>query len=730
MDDELPYAEGERVPRGAAEPSYPRAEPGPPPETSPHDQLRNALELAQAIRRHFWLVGVVTGCALAATAAWTLRQPKIYLATATVLINNRLPATFDKVGEVLTPEYFGDNERFVNSQVRLLQSREMADRVARRLSLPDGALVGRLQVQIEKISQMASLSVEDTDPETAQRLANTFKDCYVTASILDRTNASEASARFLDAQTHTLRNELEADERALYEFQKDHELPGSNFEESHKIQSSNLSALHVQHAQARAAGVKLRALLQEVDAAGVDRALLRTLALDEAGTRWDTLRAQHVSLAEQLTQLESRYGAMHPKLQETRQALATVDRELDHDVDLAVAAVRARARANGSEQAQLKAAIADETRKAVQLRQAELDYNRLKRSRDEDRDAYEMVARRLKETQLQALVRQTYVRPLDAAVRPLLPVRPSLRRNLSVGLLVGFLVGMLLALLLEVADDTVRSPRDVERRLAQPLLGVMMSIPVPAEVGSDEQGIEIARAQHIVQFPRSQIAEQCHSVSTNLFAQFLERLPRAILVTSATVDDGKTLVSVNLATTVAARGKRVLLVDADLRRGRLHRLFKVTRGGGLFELATARISIDEAVRQSSIPNVDVITTGEMPDKVSPLRIFELAEFPRVIQGLAERYDLVVFDTAPVSLVSDALVLAPLTEGVVGVVRAGKTSWRAARDIGQKLAVGHVSLVGWVLNDISEAELKSGYYRGYGHAYGGYGYYHEQSDTPS
>jgi capsular exopolysaccharide synthesis family protein len=686
------------------------------------DLVRNLFSLWGAIRRHIFSVIFVAAAAIVATGAWTLRQPKVYRATATVLINSRPPVTLDKVSDVVSPDYYADAERFVNAQVRLLTSRDMAERVARRAKVPAESLVGRLEVLVDKSSQVAALSVEDLDPATAQKLANAFKDEYIDFSIADRSSVSADSARFLEDQAQKLRTQLESDEKALYDFQRINELPGSNFEESHKIQSSNLGALHLQHAQARATGIRLRSELEQIDGARGDRALLRVLTFSDTGERWTALRDKHMVLSEQLSALQVRYGERHPKVAETREALTSIDRDLDHEVDLQIAALRARERANQREQQQLSAAIAGETRRAVALRQGELQYNTLKRRRDEDKDTYELVARRLKETQLQTLVHQSYVRPVDAAVLPQEPVRPLLVRNLLVGTLFGLALGVGLAFLLEMVDDTVRTPADAERAISEPLLGVIMAIPVPPTTPNDDPAVEVVRAEHIVKFPRSRIAEQCHVASTNLYSMFLHQPPRALMVTSATVDDGKTLVSVNLASTVAARGKRVLLVDADLRRGRLHRLFQLPRGGGLFELLTQRITAQEAIRRTWIPNVDVITNGDVPEKVSPIRILELPELAQVIKALAERYDLVLFDTAPVTLVADAQIVGMHVDGVIGVVRAGKTSRRLARGLAQQLAMARANLVGWILNDVSESALKAGYYYGYGygrHDYQGY-----------
>jgi tyrosine-protein kinase Etk/Wzc len=205
---------------------------------------------------------------------------------------------------------------------------------------------------------------------------------------------------------------------------------------------------------------------------------------------------------------------------------------------------------------------------------------------------------------------------------------------------------------------------------------------------------------------------------------FMDKPPRALMVVSAAVEDGKTLVTLHLASTLAARGKRVCIIDADLRRGRLHRMFQLGRGGGLYELVTQKITMDEACRRTWIPNVDVITTGDVPMKLSPLRVFEHPELGRVLEALKDRYDLLVIDTPPVPLVSDALLLADHIDGAIAVARAKKTSRALTRRLTEQLVGARVNLVGWLLNDLTPAELKSKYYYRYGY---GRGYAYKYSD---
>lgn len=694
--------------------------------SSARSPLEVALDVLDRIRRRWWLVALLV-VVMPTWVAWrALHQPVLYQSQIVLLLDPRPPRVVDKVTEVVAEETMSDPDRFIAGQMRLLSSEFLSDLVEQKLGARKGAMAGRLIAMLDPRAHVITLEVDDVVADNARRFVQAFADTYIETTITQRAGVATDATRFLDNEGAELRHRLEVDEKTLYDFDKSNQLLAANFDESHKIASSNLEKYHSQAATARSVGIKLRAQLDSINEARArkDPALLRLLTLPAAGESWTAPQARYAALLELQRQLETRYGPQHPKVIETRESLAAVGEILDKQVATAISAVEVRYRENESEQSQLRAVIADETRQAMTLRQKELEYNHIRRIVDEDREAYALVSRRGRETALQALLKQSYAKRLDGPSPPAKVPRRVVQQT-GTAVLVALIIGVVLALLLDFLDDSLKTPAEAERELKQPLLGLMMQIPLPATAaGQPRSDPEIARAEHIVKNPRSLVAEQCQSFATQIFSQFMDKPPRALMVVSAAVEDGKTLVALHLAATAAARGKRVLLVDADLRRGRLHKLFQLGKGGGLYELVTQKVNIDEAARRTWIPNVDVITTGEVPLKLSPLRVFEHPELARTIEALKDRYDLVVIDTAPVPLVSDALLLGPLVDGAVAVVRAKKTSRALTRRLADQLIASHVNLVGWLLNDLTAAELKSKYYYRYGY---GRGYAYQYSD---
>jgi len=183
---------------------------------------------------------------------------------------------------------------------------------------------------------------------------------------------------------------------------------------------------------------------------------------------------------------------------------------------------------------------------------------------------------------------------------------------------------------------------------------------------------------------------------------------------------------------VGGRGKRVVVVDADLRRGRLHRVFGVPRPGGLYEILAKEQPYTECLRETTSPHVSLLTAGSLPEKVNPIRLLELPDFGRLLGQLREAFDLVILDSAPVGMVADAVHIGALCDGAVLVARYRQSSRRGLRAAVQQLETGQVRVVGCVINDLDPRSSQYGFYRSYGYGYRlgygyGYGYGNETAD---
>jgi len=286
---------------------------------------------------------------------------------------------------------------------------------------------------------------------------------------------------------------------------------------------------------------------------------------------------------------------------------------------------------------------------------------------------------------------------VEPAVTPTIPVHPKPFTNAVLGAIVGLLLAGGIAFLIEYLDDSIKNPEDVERLLGIPVLGYI------AEVASGK-----SNSMNIASHPRSPVAEAFRSLRTNLEFAGINQPLHSILVTSAGPGDGKTTISANLASIFAQGGKRVTLIDADLRRPAIHRFFKLDNHVGLTDVFRERLSLENVSHSwNGTGEVSVITTGSLPP--NPTEILASDKMGHLLTFLKGQRDMVIIDSPP-SIVADAQVLAAKVDGVIIVIWPGHTHWEEVRAMLDQLRRAEARVVGVVFNRIPRN--RSNYYGGY------------------
>jgi capsular exopolysaccharide synthesis family protein len=302
------------------------------------------------------------------------------------------------------------------------------------------------------------------------------------------------------------------------------------------------------------------------------------------------------------------------------------------------------------------------------------------------------------------------VQLIDEAVTPTFAISPRRTRDATYSLVLGLLLGLALALALERLDDTVKSPDELREKMAVTVVGLIPAIDTD-DIVAGGQSPTIGRLVTHAD-PRSPVAEAYRSLRTNLAFARTTQPVQTIVVASPGPGDGKSTTAANLAITFAQQGQRTLLIDADMRRAVLDKTFGIARTPGLTDVIVGSTSLDRAVRETQVPNLFVLPSGQFPPNPS-----ELLGSPAMRQTLAtakEAFDVVLFDSPPLLAVTDAAVLSTLVDGTILVVRTASTARDAVhRALGQLRAV-HGRILGAVLNDV---DTRGGSY------YGGYGYYY-------
>jgi tyrosine-protein kinase Etk/Wzc len=308
------------------------------------------------------------------------------------------------------------------------------------------------------------------------------------------------------------------------------------------------------------------------------------------------------------------------------------------------------------------------------------------------------------------------VRLLDRAVKPKQPIKPRKSLVLALSLVLGLLAGAALAIARSSFFRGIRDPQEIEAHTG---LAVYSVVPFTAEqtmldqrVAAGAKGIQLLAATH----PDSPPIEALRSLRIALQFTTLEAGNNRVLITGATPGIGKSFVSGNFAAIMAHAGKRVLLIDADMRKGHLNKQFGLPREGGLSELLAGDLTAEQAIRRQVLPNLDVLTTGKLPTNPADMLMSE--SFLRVLEMASEQYELVVIDTPPVLVAADTAGVAPHMGAVLLVARADQTQLGELNESAKRLSHAGKGVTGVIFNGI---DLTRRHYGSHGYRYGGYRY---------
>jgi tyrosine-protein kinase Etk/Wzc len=306
-------------------------------------------------------------------------------------------------------------------------------------------------------------------------------------------------------------------------------------------------------------------------------------------------------------------------------------------------------------------------------------------------------------------------RLLDTAIAPLRPVRPKRALIVLMSALIGMMTGVLSAFVRTSLFGGIEDPHEVEQAL-----GLSVTAAIPFSEKQAELYVDVKAKTKKVSVlaqedPRDSAIESLRSFRTALQFHMLTAANKIVMITGPTPAVGKSFVSVNFAAVLAASGKRVLLIDGDLRKGYLHNYFGIERDGGLSELITRSISVEKAIHYNVVSNVDLIATGALPP--SPAELLGHANFSELLAELAAQYDYVLIDTAPVLAVSDGLVVAPIVGAIFTVARSGSTTLGEIDETVKRIHQAGGKVSGVVFNGV-RARLGG---TGYGGKYGRYRY---------
>jgi len=665
-----------------------------------------------------WLV--VVGATAVATYLLMRYAPK-YTAVARVLVESPKPQAPMTLGEApLTPDVqqrvLLDQAMIVKSDIVLQEALRDSQVMAtswfnsygpeegdkRLLDLQEDLVV----VPIERTSFL-SISMACKNPDDPHRIVNAIVDKYIArADVLSRAQYSE-QLRDYKQQRDELQNAINSIQQRKSTIVKGLAIPGA----THGVNAvaEALRALTAEYTRLQADTIAYRAVWESLRGAqGRNMPISPQMRMMiESDPLIATLKQNLVQLEHSRQIAAQTYGDRHRQVRELDAQIEAVRQKLEKET----ADKEEQVRQYEMDQAEM--AYLNATDALSELMEKLQEQEARQRDLDDDLAEYEMLDAQQKQYETSLAQMDEFVRALQIitqqertirvtraqdATRPLERSSPSWALNMSLGTIGGLLIALLLAVGLEVADTSVRTPSDIVRHVNVPILGT-----VP-DTDDEEVAIDkVETAAHTA--PRSMIAEAFRAIRTNLLLSAPAERQRTVLVTSPRPEDGKTTVAANLSISIAQSGRRVLLVDTNFRRPSVHTIFA---GGprGLSNILVGQARLEELVHHTPLPNLDVLPAGPTPP--NPAELLGSSYMRDLITQAVERYDQVIFDGPPALLVTDALVLGGMVDGVILVCRAKANSRGVAQRARLQLERVNAHLFGAVLN--AAQVRRGGYFR--------------------
>jgi succinoglycan biosynthesis transport protein ExoP len=702
------------------------------------------LKLLFYVVQYRWLIVMMAAAGLVAGVVVSMMQTPKYRATATLEVLVPSAKVFQDI-EVVSEST--DVRAFLTAREKL-RSRALAERVAFQLGLsekadflfptPDfslanifyrafglerttsieqytpeqreqiaiGRILSDLSVNLVTNTSLLSITFSDQAPAYASGVANQVAQSFIDQRIDQTSETSGLARQFIQEQVLQTKTKLQQSEEELVAYAKNAGITVTGAEKS--LIDSNIEAINAALSTAVQERLDTGRLVQQIDAG---RGASLSQVLESKGLE---------SVREKLAELEGEYqqklSLFKPGFPEMQQLSARI-RELRKQVEGGVLAItdsiRLKYKETINKEADLTAKLAELQKQQVEFNDKNIQYTILKREVDSNRTQYESLITKLNEVGVGSELKSQNAAIVDLAAVPRAPYSPRLTINMGIALAMFLAIAAAIIYVIELLNNTFANPEQVEKELGLPVLGILPFV--------DDKGLVESISDQ-----KSGLSEAHRSLRTSLQFSGAEGTPRTLLVTSSEPSECKSTTAFKLAQDFGSLGTRVLVIDGDLRKPNLHRLFGVANTIGLSNLLTNTVRKEDMaglIRSSRFENVYVLTSGTIPP--NPADLLSSPRMAMIVNNLSSRFDLLIVDAPPIVGLSDAPILSRLTDGTLMVVSTNQVTRKSAKAALKRLRAAGANVVGAAMSRFAVNKFDYNY----SYRYMNYQYYTYGSTTP-
>ncbi len=673
------------------------------------------VDLKKVLRQLFRRRGVILSTVFLGTlitAITVFQLTPRYTAAANILVGTPKAKVVD-IEEVLSG--LGTDSELVQSEIQVIQSRELARKVVRTLGLSQNpefnsklrppsflsllnpidrlpeswrnALLGAaeegpsspeeeraqdesrtinaflesLKVRAEGRSRVIRVQITSESAKLAAMMANTLSELYLNEQLEAKFEATKRATSWLNERVQELREQVEASERAVEEYRKE---AGLIKDKGSTVTGQQLSEINTQLILARTESAEASARLRQVESLRKSNKGVESAAEVLGSPLIQRLREQEAEVQRRAAELATEYGARHPKMINVKAEIRDLQGKIGSEVQKIVAGLRNELSVARARESTLKGSLDKLKDEAGTQNTKQVPLRALEREAEANQALFKTFLDRLKETGEQDTIQQADARIISHADVPVSPSFPNKKLLLGAGFVVSVMLGLALVFLIEQLDAGFRSSDQIES-----MLGLRTLSLVPLLTGLKRRGAPPEK--YVLGRPASAFSESLRTLHTGFLLSDVDALPKSMLLTSSMPGEGKSTTAVCLARLMALSGKKVLLMDADLRRRRANRMLGLAESPGLVELlSNDGATVSEIIQQDLDTGLHFLAAGS--EAPSPPDLFGSAKMKALMQRLQQHYDLIIIDSPPVLIVSDARVLGRLVDQTVYIVRWAET----------------------------------------------------------
>ena len=556
---------------------------------------------------------------------------------------------------------------------------------------------GHLLVKPVKNTKIVQISYSDKAPAIAKLIADAVAKAYMDEILDMKLTTSRYALQWMTAKAQDERKKLEASELALQNYMRANDLV--TVENKLAIAPQRLTDFSSQLSKAQTDRKVLEDVMRQINSAGKDLFQLENIPIFAGNEVLKRLREAIFKARQNITELSKKFGGKHPVMIKANDELKELIGQQQAEINRVVASTRNSYELAKSQEKNLEELVGSTKGELLNLNEKFIQYSIMKRDVDANRVVFEALTASIKKEGVTEQSQSVNVWVIKNAVLPFAPSKPNKKRNLALGLILGLMAGIGCAFLIEYLDNTIKSEKDLESRYGLTVLGSVEKL--------KGKGKHIE--SYIVQKPLSPLAESYRLIRSGLLLSSADHPPKTILVTSMGPGEGKTSTTINIARVFSQGGKKVLIIDCDLRRPRVHSVFSMQNDKGLSNYLTGNLH-ENIIHKVAGEEIFAITAGAIPP--NPSDLVGSKKLKLLVEKISENFDFILIDSPPIQSVTDSLALTQLVDGTVVVVRVGETTYEMVESGLKKLKDVQCHFLGFVLNGMSKNHSAAGNYYGY------------------